>query len=250
MISRRMFVAGAAACCCAGVRPVHGQSMLAGGDVICSYQGALDYEPLIRISDPDPEALQVIRLILDTVGVMPNFDVYEGEFSSSPIAVAMVRGRRRIIVYDGNVFRWSNGRVSWTEFVVMCHEIAHHIGLHLGPNTLTRHEEELEADRFSGTVVARLGGTLEEALSLTALLSAEGSDTHPPRAQRAAAIEDGWNHGRSMVRRESGLCRNDWLGDAMDIGGRRCRAAHVCDGNGDAVRLACEGDGGRWIWMD
>ena len=59
---------------------------------------------------------------------------------------------------------------------------------------------EIEADEFSGFVLSKMGATLSQAQEAIALISSYADDTystHPSKDKRLAAIERGYNKGKS-----------------------------------------------------
>lgn len=81
--------------------------------------------------------------------------------------------------------------IDWKSRAVLLHEIGHHLAGHI----LTRghsHEDELEADYYSGWVNRHLGATLEEALAYFSRLDDRPTASHPGRAKRVAAVTRGW----------------------------------------------------------
>jgi hypothetical protein len=130
---------------------------------------------------------------------------------------AIIHDGNRYIVYDPNI--GSTDRL-WDarEALIIAHEVGHHVCGHTaGQMQSNPWQKELEADRFAGAAV-RFATTgypekgMEPAFSpysitdvlevAKQLFSAEGSDTHPPREQRIAAILDGFNNGFP--------CGGDW----------------------------------------
>ena len=75
----------------------------------------------------------------------------------------------------------------------MAHEIAHHLSGHTITPGGSRPEIELEADKFSGFVLQKMGAPL---IAATQMIMTVGSDhaspTHPAKQQRADAIREGW----------------------------------------------------------
>ena len=62
----------------------------------------------------------------------------------------------------------------------------------------SRPDLELQADKFSGFVCAKLGATLQQAqAAMNSIASTSGSSTHPPKSARIEAIALGWNQGNS-----------------------------------------------------
>jgi len=63
--------------------------------------------------------------------------------------------------------------------------------------------DELEADEFSGFVLARLGATLAETTSAAArILPEEATPTHPARTDRLAAMVHGWQNAEALLNAE------------------------------------------------
>src|SRR5678810_879251 len=54
--------------------------------------------------------------------------------------------------------------------------------------------DRLEADYFSGFVMARMGASLQEAeVAMSKIASPQASSSHPGKADRLNAIAKGWN---------------------------------------------------------
>jgi hypothetical protein len=137
----------------------------------------------------------VVREILDAAGLVPNFVVRPGRV---PNASAVLRGSNRYIEYNPRFFSElkQDTRTNWAVYSVMAHEIGHHLQGHTLDKVGSRPPTELEADEYSGYILARLGASLEEAsIAIDTVASDEGSRTHPPRVPRLRAIEKGWKKG-------------------------------------------------------
>lgn len=68
----------------------------------------------------------------------------------------------------------------------------------------SRPPTELEADSFSGFVLYKMGANLEEAqAAMNAIASEKGSETHPPKRSRLAAIESGWTKAKDQDKSNS-----------------------------------------------
>jgi len=75
---------------------------------------------------------------------------------------------------------------------IMAHEVGHHLNGHTLVEGGSRPMLELQADKFAGHAVKRVGGTLDQALAAYQMMSAEGTETHPPRSARLEAVTRGW----------------------------------------------------------
>jgi len=80
----------------------------------------------------------------------------------------------------------------WSVYGILAHEVGHYSCLHINMEATSRKKKELQADEYSGRILARLGASLEQAVSCTSFMDSLGSDTHPPTSERRKAIEKGW----------------------------------------------------------
>jgi hypothetical protein len=211
--------------------------------------GAPHFNNVSNVSAPTPEAVKLVKSITDSVGIRANFKILAGDFSKSWGAFATIRNGQRYIVYDRKIFSWGHGKASWEDLWVMGHEIGHHVASHTLVDEYSQHEQELEADRFGGFALSKLGAPLEAALKIYSG-DHPGSATHPGSARRRAAIKEGWLHGEAMKAKEGdGICKKAWASDELDVEGLVCRIAQTCPGRKTA-RLACQDYDGAWRWMN
>jgi hypothetical protein len=136
------------------------------------------------------EGMDVVKRITSIAGLQPNFDVLQ---ANVPNAAAVIRDGRRFILYS-QVFinQITQQATEWAAWTIMAHEVGHHLNGHTLLPTGSRPPTELEADRFAGFAVYRMGGTLQQALSPYQQMSEQGSQTHPPRSARLEAVTAGW----------------------------------------------------------
>jgi|GEM_PF-3317800 len=216
---------------------------------ICALGGNPRFSGVSNIGAASPEAVKLVRSIADKVGIGANFEVRAGDFSKPWRAFATIRNNQRYIVYDRKDFSWSEGQASWEDLWVMGHEVGHHVATHVAVDEYSQHQQELEADRFGGYALSRLGAPLSAAL---AIFSGDhpGSATHPGSAQRRAAIEEGWRHGEAMKAAEgNGVCIKGWASSELDVDGSICRIAQTCN-ESHSLRLTCQDYDGAWRWIN
>ena len=186
-------------CAYQAYQTVEGGSM--GNDIqsICDlYQGTpthASYE----------EAVTQIDAILDKVGLFRNFEVEECQGINNAIAVTVPLANGdldRFILYDNLFFNNVSGSTGtdWGLASILAHEVGHHLNGHTLKSGGSNHRIELQADEFSGFVLARMGCSLEDAqAAVNKMLPDEGSATHPAKADRLAAIEKGWMRGNGKT---------------------------------------------------
>jgi hypothetical protein len=131
-------------------------------------------------------------------GLVQNFDIAQGNV---PNAAAEIQGTRRRVVFNPNFLQQLHDLTGtpWGAYSVMAHEIGHHLQGHTIIPGGSRPPLELQADEFSGFILARMGSTLDEAqAAMSRLVGEQGSATHPGRSDRLASIKSGWDRGRSL----------------------------------------------------
>lgn len=163
---------------------------MARNGAICSYLG--DAVPqLIKTSSAGKRALDMIQKIVLASGLAQNFTV---EAATVPNAAALIEGNKRKVLYNAAFLDDLSERVqsNWSALSVLAHEIGHHLNGHTLQTSGSLPQLELEADRFSGFILQRLGAPLSGAQAVIAGLGQEKSTTHPSKWDRLEAIAAGW----------------------------------------------------------
>ena len=161
----------------------------------CSYYGEKIPAKIFTFSS-DADADAAIRLITDAAGLAPNFIILAGDV---PNACAVSINNNRYIIYNQTFLYNITKRINyWGSLSILAHEIGHHLNGHTLLPGGSRPSIELEADKYSGFILAKLGASLDDAQSaINSFASDYGSDTHPPKSARLAAIANGWYQNSS-----------------------------------------------------
>lgn len=116
-------------------------------------------------------------------------------------------------------------RTNYAELGVLAHEIGHHLSGYTLTNVGSRYDSELEADKFAGFILYKLGATITEVKQCYSNLSSAGSSSHPPKSARIAAVSSGYydakRDGVSIQRATSNnttTLRNNDTGGTIKIG--------------------------------
>lgn len=136
--------------------------------------------------------------IMRFTGLPPNFVVGEAQVPNA-VATILLDDRKvpqRVIAFNPRfidaVGRATNS-TTWAPMSIMAHEIGHHLSGHTITGTGSQPPIELEADKFSGFILYRMGAPLLEASrAIETLVGPDDSATHPGRDRRMAAIREGW----------------------------------------------------------
>jgi hypothetical protein len=182
--------------------PAHSQ--VDGENFACSYFG---FNNIKRPQDicnylkftSNNHAEQVVDKILKQVGLSRNFIVMECPNTQNCFAT-VVEGQRYII-YDGSFMKRIEDltNTDWSAISIVAHEIGHHLQGHTIDGKGSRPQKELEADKFSGFVMYKLGANLEDALvAINALADDTPTFSHPGKSQRIEAIKKGWFEAEAL----------------------------------------------------
>jgi hypothetical protein len=140
------------------------------------------------------EAGSYISTMLDRINWQENFQLREQNGINNAYAT-IVRGQR-YIVYDNRFLEKldSYAGTKWASISVLAHEMGHHYYNHMLNSVGSTPPKELEADFFSGYVMAKMGASLDEAeVAMSKIASPQASSSHPAKADRLNAIAKGWN---------------------------------------------------------
>lgn len=146
------------------------------------------------------EAKAILSAMLDSIQWQENFSVREQNGIRN--AYATIINRVRWIIYDNDFLEDIDAYAStkWASISVLAHEMGHHYYNHVVSSSGSTPPKEIEADAFSGQVMAKLGATLEQSLAaMQAIASDRASSSHPAKRDRLAAITRGWNTVKSTA---------------------------------------------------
>ncbi|MBC7868522.1 MAG: M48 family metalloprotease [Gloeobacteraceae cyanobacterium ES-bin-316] len=145
------------------------------------------------------EAGTYVNRMLDSINWQENFNIREQAGINN--AYATIIRNQRYIVYDNSFLENldSYAKTRWASLSVMAHEMGHHYRNHLVDSRGSTPAKEIEADYFSGYVMAKMGAGLNEAMAaMQSIASERGSTTHPAKASRLTAISQGWNYAKGL----------------------------------------------------
>jgi hypothetical protein len=146
------------------------------------------------------EAREYINTMLDSINWKENFTVQEQNGINN--AYATIIRNKRYIIYDNDFLENLDGYAGtkWASVSVLAHEMGHHYRNHTIDTRGSTPPKELEADYFSGYVMAKLGATLSEArAAMEQIATPRGSSTHPAKADRLNAIARGWDYANGLT---------------------------------------------------
>ena len=140
------------------------------------------------------EARDILQTMLQAIQWKENFRIREQNGIRN--AYATIINSIRWIVYDNNFLEDIDAYTAtkWSSISVLAHEMGHHYHNHVVSSSGSTPSKEIEADNFSGFVMAKLGATLQQSLAaMQAIASDRASASHPAKKDRLDAITKGWN---------------------------------------------------------
>ena len=149
----------------------------------------------ITSTEGSADARAVVQRIVSVIGIpMTSFEVRASPDVYNAEETTENGGRDRLILYNP---AWMDGlrssiATNWSDWVVLAHEVGHHVAFHMDP-TFPNHEAELQADYFAGFILEKLGAPLPEVQLAMAMVSADAETvSHPAKAKRVAEVRKGW----------------------------------------------------------
>jgi hypothetical protein len=146
------------------------------------------------------EARAILNSMLDTIQWKENFSIREQNGIRN--AYATIINRVRWIIYDNDFLEDIDAYAStkWASISILAHEMGHHYYNHVVSSSGSTPPKEIEADAFSGFVMAKLGASLDQSLAaMQAIASDRASVSHPAKRDRLNAITKGWNLAAGAV---------------------------------------------------
>ncbi len=147
----------------------------------------------IIIYIPNENQLTQINTIMKFSGLPQNFKIYRGNIQS---AMATVVNSQRLVVINNDLFS-SNTMLDsayWSSLFIIAHEIGHHLACNLD-DTGNVVQAELDADKFAGSILFRMGADSNQVLTAVAssLISNNvDTRTHPSKSKRLETIKASW----------------------------------------------------------
>lgn len=142
------------------------------------------------------EARDVVQQMLDTIKWQQNFTLQEKNGIQN--AYATIINSKRWIVYDNTFLEDIDeyAKTKWASLSIMAHEMGHHYYNHVVSGSGSTIPKEIEADAFSGYVMARMGASKDQSVAaIKTIATDQASSTHPGKADRVDAISRGWDKG-------------------------------------------------------
>ena len=190
-------------------RPTFAAAALLLGALLCATQ-TFAQQPMsafhsrqaeaVHLNPPSPASVTFVTRIMQKIGLPMRFEIHSANVAN---AQASISGGKRQILYnpDWMLNLVTSAQTNWALVQILAHEVGHHLSFHegYGSDAAQNQAQELEADYFSGYILARLGASVDEATIAMRLLPSEDSDTHPGSRRRITAATKGWGDATGKI---------------------------------------------------
>ena len=161
-------------------------------DGVCLFSSATSVQSLYTFPS-DRRSVELLDKFVEASGAAVLLTIQAS--SVDDVAAADVDGRRLILYNQYAISKLDQSwQGNWPLMLRLAHQVGHHANAHaFRIEASARIEEELEADRFAGYVLRRLGATKAVVTDLSrAFPSPARGAPFPSKERRASALTEGW----------------------------------------------------------
>lgn len=158
---------------------------------------SVDIQPIegTELSQDIAAYKSVVNIIRET-GLAQNFVILPGEVND---VVAYIEDNERILAYSPDFMDKMKDDTTWRGISVLAREIGHHLGNHELKDGKPSVTEELDADKYAGFVLQKMGATLEEAVSALEMVVKEDTSRYGlSKNSRISSLIKGYNNAQSL----------------------------------------------------
>ncbi len=149
----------------------------------------------------DISAYKTVVNVIRETGLAQNFVILPGNVEQ---VTAFIKNNERILEYNPEFMQTLSGDTNWYGISVLARQIGHHLSNHELKNGEATFTEELEADKYAGFVLQKMGASLGEAISALENTDKENKDSlgisnKPPLNARLASLSAGWKNAELLA---------------------------------------------------
>lgn len=138
----------------------------------------------------------VVNVIRET-GLSQNFVILPGDVSN---VKAYMDNNERILEYNPDFMEHLQGDTNWHGISVLARQIGHHLSNAKLEGGAPSIEEEIEADKYAGFVLYKMGATLDEALkAMEFVISEDSLGKGISKNSRLVSLTKGWNNANILM---------------------------------------------------
>lgn len=144
---------------------------------------------------PDINAYKTVVDVIRETGLAQNFIIIPGDVKD---VIAYIENNERVLSYNPNFMKKVQNDSNWVGISVLARQIGHHLGNHKIKDGKPSIEEELDADRYAGFVLQKMGASMQDAIHALEEGLKEKNDFQANKNKRIAALVEGFNKAKSL----------------------------------------------------
>jgi hypothetical protein len=144
---------------------------------------------------PDINAYKTVVDVIRETGLAQNFIIIPGDVED---VIAYIENNERVLSYNPNFMKQVQSDSNWVGISVLARQIGHHLGNHELKDGKPSAEEELDADRYAGFVLQKMGATMQDAIHALEEGLKDKTDFSVNKNKRIAALVEGFNKAKSL----------------------------------------------------
>ena len=138
----------------------------------------------------------VVNIIRET-GLAQNFVVLPGDVAN---VKSYIENNERILEYNPNFMEKLQEDSNWHGISVLARQIGYHLSNHELEGGQASIDEEIEADKYAGFVLFKMGASLDEAIHALEIVMKEDSiGKSVSRNSRLVSLTKGWNNAKLLM---------------------------------------------------
>ena len=138
----------------------------------------------------------VVNIIRET-GLAQDFVVLPGDVAN---VKSYIENNERILEYNPNFMEKLQEDSNWHGISVLARQIGHHLSNHELEGGQASIDEEIEADKYAGFVLFKMGASLDEAIHALEIVMKEDSiGKSVSRNSRLVSLTKGWNNAKLLM---------------------------------------------------
>lgn len=157
---------------------------------------SLDFGFTTDLTDDIAAYKTVVNIIRET-GLAQNFVILPGDVNN---VKAYIEDNERILEYNPDFMEKLQGDTNWHGISVLARQIGHHLSQHDLEGGTASIDEEIEADKYAGFVLYKMGASLDDALkALESAISEDSLGRGISKNSRLVSLSKGWNDAKTLM---------------------------------------------------
>ena len=192
-----LFLSGITFSACTSDSSGFGEEHLLNGGQKKSDTTVFDFSTDLTDLADDIAAYKTVVNIIRETGLAQNFVVLPGDVTD---VKSYIENNERILEYNPNFMEKLQEDSNWHGISVLARQIGHHLSNHELEVGQAGINEEIEADKYAGFVLFKMGASLDKAIhALEIVMKEDRIGKSVSRNARLVSLTKGWNNAKLLM---------------------------------------------------